>query len=174
MTQSSPKRPRRPWGQKQPKAPWVTAFPSQVHATQTDTTKVSKSKTFKRIRRVSKAKAASHAQYVKEAREFVAKAKEFQVCPVFASFDVLPIKARKMLTFKSGRLKCSKLNEVHHVFGRAGRLLLWKPGWLAVSKWGHRVIHAFPDVARRIGWMAPEHIWNDFKRAEQFVTTGKL
>jgi len=59
--------------------------------------------------------------------------------------------------------------EVHHKFGRAGRLLLWTPGWIPVSKNGHRWIHDNPQVARDLGYFGPVGTWNDYKRAVAFV-----
>jgi hypothetical protein len=48
----------------------------------------------------------------------------------------------------------------HHVFGRQGALLNWKPGWLAVSLRGHQVIDANKDWARVAGFLAPPGLWN--------------
>ncbi len=53
----------------------------------------------------------------------------------------------------------------HHRFGRRGRLLLWEPGWLAVSQSGQEKIHANLEWAREHGFIGPVGTWNDYGRA---------
>lgn len=136
----------------------------------------SERKQFKRIVPVSKRRQLVTAEYRREARAFVKAAiKEGQCCPVFAAFETLPQEMQDFLCFRYKgqiRRRSSKLNEVHHVFGRSGELLLWKLGWKAISKWGHRCVHAFPEEAKKRGWMAPDGIWNDFQRAQEYVSKG--
>lgn len=63
--------------------------------------------------------------------------------------------------------------EVHHRAGRSGRLLLWEPGWLAVSQEGHVKIHGSPSKARRLGWLLPIGCWNDYERAVAAMASSK-
>lgn len=51
-------------------------------------------------------------------------------------------------------------SQIHHVFGRLGRLLLWQPGWIGVSAYGHDLIHRHPEIARERGWLAEKGNWN--------------
>lgn len=55
--------------------------------------------------------------------------------------------------------------ECHHKFGRSGRLLLWEPGWVALSKAAHEMVHSQPEWARKFGLFGPLGTWNDFDRA---------
>lgn len=45
------------------------------------------------------------------------------------------------------------INQVHHMAGREGPLLLDKRHWLGVSQWGHDWIRDHPDKAREHGWL---------------------
>ncbi len=56
-------------------------------------------------------------------------------------------------------------NQVHHRFGRVGRLLLWEPGWIGVSAAGHDWIQRNPAAARKRGLLAPMGAWNDYDAA---------
>lgn len=67
-----------------------------------------------------------------------------------------------MLTYSSGRKKSKRLNEIHHSAGRLGKLLMDQTRWRAISKIGHRAIHAFPQVAREHGWICEHGKWNQF------------
>jgi hypothetical protein len=53
-----------------------------------------------------------------------------------------------------------RATELHHRFGRAGKLLLWEPGFLAVSAQGHAWIDANRDEARKRGLLCPVGQWN--------------
>ncbi len=53
-----------------------------------------------------------------------------------------------------------RLEEVHHIRGRLGSLLMDKRYWMAVSKAGHNWIHAHPKDARVFGWLAQPGEWN--------------
>lgn len=54
--------------------------------------------------------------------------------------------------------------QCHHKFGRSGPLLLWEPGWLAVSMWGHQWIDANRNEARARGWLAEPGMWNNWRK----------
>ena len=114
------------------------------------------------IRSISTHRQFTSREYAKEARAFVAAAVDRgERCPVFAAFDRLPPEVQKFLTFAlAGSRKPDNLSKVHHSRGRAGALLMDKRHWLAVSKWGHRAIGAFPIVAREFGWLCAVGQWN--------------
>lgn len=122
------------------------------------------SKFRKPIRNRTPSRAKEERIYVKEARAFV----EYCVsrgwsCPVVACIKELR-EGRKY-----GYPISAKLNEIHHIHGRAGKLLRFQKAWVAVSKQGHRWIHSNPEEARRYGWLGPVGTWNDFERAKAFV-----
>lgn len=56
--------------------------------------------------------------------------------------------------------------DIHHRFGRRGKLCNWQPGWLAVSRKGHLYIHAHPLIARSRDWIGPVGSWNNPKVME--------
>jgi hypothetical protein len=117
-------------------------------------------KKMQRIRRVAVAKVKANREYRARAKEVVANARKNGMrCPVVAAVPELRD------GFKYGHPVSDKINEVHHRYGRAGRLLLWELGWLLVSKQGHRWVHQNPDRARELGFLCPVGCWNDFKRA---------
>lgn len=60
------------------------------------------------------------------------------------------------------------VSSTHHKFGRLGPLLLWQPGWMAVSMRGHEYIHKRIKKARTMGWYAPLGFWNNPKAIAQF------
>lgn len=115
-----------------------------------------------RIRPVSKRRQAATAEYRAAAKKFVKDAiKAGKTCPVFDAYASLPPQAQAFLRQPwDGRLRCVKVNEVHHTRGRAGALLNDQRFWLAVSKWGHRLIHTMPELARQRGWMCHPGQWN--------------
>lgn len=43
--------------------------------------------------------------------------------------------------------------EIHHMNGRSNERLLDREFWLAVSREGHQLIHANPELAREKGWL---------------------
>ena len=53
-----------------------------------------------------------------------------------------------------------RVSETHHIRGRAGKLLLDKRFWMAVSHKGHRYIHDHPKSARLYHWIAEPGDWN--------------
>lgn len=95
--------------------------------------------------------------YSEMAREFVAAAALAGSCPVVKAIPEL------RQGFKYGHQISARITEVHHVFGRQSALLCWKPGWLGVSKMGHRFIHSNINVARKHGWIAQAGDWNSQK-----------
>jgi hypothetical protein len=111
-----------------------------------------------RISPVSKIRRSEMAEYRKEAQAFVREVvSRGETCPVVEAVEEL----------KNGRrYGCpvsAKLNEVHHKFGRCGKLLLWKPGWLCLSKAGHRWVHQNIEKARECGWICGRGDWNSQK-----------
>lgn len=136
---------------------WLQTFPEQAIK--------SPAKPERRQRRpnpISKKRQTTSPEYKKEAKAYVAAAiRRGERCPVFAQFLNLPEPCKQMLRYPwNGKIRTEHLNEVHHKRGRNGPLLLDKRHWMPVSKWGHRVIHAFPKVARQFGWMCPPGQWN--------------
>jgi hypothetical protein len=123
-------------------APWTRAFPSQVTAPKPRET------------------------HGAEARDFVkAEIAAGKTCPVVAAVPEL------RGGFRYGHRISAKLNEVHHVYGRRGRLLRWQPGWKAVSKQGHRWVHEHVAEAVARGWIGPPGTWNDYERARKHAET---
>ncbi len=122
--------------------------------------KLSLLKPRKRIRRESLARAAETRRYAADARAFVAAAvARGETCPVVAA--IAELREGK----KYGWPICARLNEVHHKFGRQGKLLIWKPGWIAVSKEGHRFLHSNIKIAIKNGWIGQVGTWNNFEKA---------
>ena len=117
---------------------WKIAFPATVKTDLNTHTKEDK-----RLYRIE-AKAAVKAAV-----------KAGAICPVVEAIKELREGSRY------GWPICDRINEVHHKFGRMGDLLRWQPGWLLVSKAGHRWIHSNIAEARRRGWIAPHGKWND-------------
>ena len=66
-----------------------------------------------------------------------------------------------------GSTRIQRATQVHHVFGRRGKLLLWEPGWKFVSMDGHRWIENNMNLARQLGLLAPVGKYND----QSLVTT---
>jgi hypothetical protein len=103
----------------------------------------------RRIAPVSKSRRSVLAEYRREARLFVAAAVALgETCPVV---DGVPDLHGKF---------SNALNEVHHVRGRAGAMLLDKAWWLALSKAGHDWVHKHPKHAAERGWLAGMGEWN--------------
>ena len=114
--------------------------------------KVRQTKPCKRGDRV---KTAERAAYRAEARMFVAAAVDRgEVCTV-----VLGVKELREGRFY-GHPTSAKLNEVHHKRGRLGPLLRDQRHWMAISKQGHRWVHAHPKEARARGWLCEAGLWN--------------
>ena len=102
-----------------------------------------------------RAKSREDRIYAKEARLFVKVARKAGLyCPVVQSVKELRESRRY------GHPTSAKLNEVHHLFGRLGDLLRWQPGWIALSKAGHRWVHNNPAKARELGFLCEIGDWN--------------
>jgi hypothetical protein len=150
---------------KKPKrqALWLTAFPKQAiksPARQREKELAAMSKGLRRVRPSRPPKPASHRK--EEKREYRIKAKAFvkaaivrgETCPVVAAVPELRDGHRY------GWPISNRLNEVHHTRGRAGSLLCDERFWLAVSKQGHRWIHANIEKARNMGFLCAKGEWN--------------
>lgn len=115
---------------------------------------------------VSKTMALKKTEYREKARLFLrATRKAGRTCPVVAAIPEL----------RDGRLYghkvSNKITEVHHMFGRVGRLLLDDRGWLGVSKQGHRFIHSNPEISKQHGWVCALGGWNSFEALERWVAS---
>lgn len=155
------------------KALWTKAFESKYGKP----FKVAKVPLPKRVRAESKRRRPVNAAYRDRAREFVREAaRHWPLCPVVAyarwvwntpylssantKVSALEESMRWLAGYKYGHPVSARLNEVHHVYGRAGRLLQDERWWMAVSKQGHRWIHENEDFARALGWLCPKGHWN--------------
>lgn len=119
------------------KALWHTAFPAQVD------------------NRAAQRKTSDKRLYRDEASAYVAVAVAAGLtCPVVAAIPELRDGRRY------GHRISGKLNEVHHMNGRRGRLLRYQLFWTALSKQGHRWVHQHPKEAREHGWLCAAGLWN--------------
>ena len=110
------------------------------------------------LSRRSKVARAASACYGPDAADFIAEeVAAGKRCPVVAAVPELRDGE------KYGWPISDRIVEVHHKYGRMGKLLTWKPGWIAVSKQGHRWIHSHITDARDYGWICPVGMWNDQK-----------
>lgn len=89
-----------------------------------------------RIKPMSEKRKAESYLYTKKRKIFLALP-ENKFCPVAKEIFKEEILAR----------------EVHHKAGRTGKLLLYVPFWLAVSRKGHNWIHANPKEAYKLGFL---------------------
>lgn len=55
----------------------------------------------------------------------------------------------------------SKATDIHHRFGRVGKLLNYTPLWMGVCRQCHDWIGSNPTQARINGWVAPIGQWNN-------------
>ncbi len=139
-------------------ANWLSVRGAQPVATAKRQAKPTKAR--KPIRPASKRNASEKNIYRAEARQFVAEAiARGALCPV-----VLAVKELRE-GHKYGYDISATLSECHHKYGRVGRLLRWQPGWIAMSKQGHRWCHQNVAEATRRGWFGPAGTWNDYERA---------
>jgi len=138
-------------------APWLAAFPSQAIKTMSRPEKIAKLRKF--IKPVSDRKRKTMTEYRERARAFVKAARDRgETCPVVAAVEEL----REGMMY--GHRISAKLNEVHHMRGRAGSLLLDERFWMAISKQGHRWVHEHMDEARKLGWLCEIGKWNTPER----------
>lgn len=73
---------------------------------------------------------------------------------------------REKKKFISANPKCAVNSkhsaiQIHHKFGRRGRLLRWQPGWVQVCQNCHSWIHAHILEARVLGLMCEAGNWNN-------------
>lgn len=97
-----------------------------------------KQKPRKEIKKVSEKRKAESYLYTKKRKTFLALP-ENKYCPVAKAVFNETIEAR----------------EVHHKAGRTGKLYLYVPYWLAVSRKGHNWINANPEEALERGFNLP-------------------
>jgi len=102
------------------------------------------------VRRETPKRAAEQRQYLKRSREWLVG----KYCIV-----------TRLLHEQDPRVFVLPANQVHHIFGRRGRLLNWEPGWAEVSDFGQRWIHNHPAEAMKLGLIGPTGTWNDYERA---------
>ncbi len=105
-------------------------------------------KSRKRIRSVSPARIKQQREYLVLKANFLTTHSECMVCGLWTTWA---------------------LRELHHFYGRIGRLLCWEPGFRMVCKWDHKKIHDNPKWARDHGYIAPKGCWNDYVRAGQHL-----
>ena len=98
----------------------------------------------KPIRRTSTARAKQLREYRKVKSEFLRSNSHCWVCCIF-----LPPHCR----------------ELHHKYGRSGRLLTWEPGFRCVCHRCHDDIHTFPAAAISGEHLGPMGTFNDYNRA---------
>lgn len=130
---------RKKWG----KAPWAQLHPPEA----------APKPTRRWLRSASTKRAQQLRQYRMQAAEFVRQHRH-EMCPVVRDIKEL------FWGKKYGHPISAWIVEVHHTRGRAGGLLLDEQFWMAVSKAGHRWIHAHPAEARRRGWLCAVGEWN--------------
>lgn len=110
----------------------------------------------RRIRPATAARAASQRRYRQRVKDWLrAGTPAHRVCVVSLRLQWSPVAA----------------TQVHHKYGRRGRLLNWEPGWLPVSACGHQWITDYPKEAVALGLVGPVGTWNDFARAAAHVQT---
>lgn len=130
-----------------PKANWTKAFPKQLASLSSQMKSASSQRPKprrSRIAPVSKRNRGRRAEYKRRARQFILRqAATNPVCPV-----ALAILKRKLL-----------IEDVHHMRGRNGSLLLDERFWLAVSRAGHDWIHTNLAEADRLGFIDLQN-WN--------------
>lgn len=101
-----------------------------------------------RIKRESKGHKAELAKYNESAASFFAENPDCLIC----------IRLRE----DGENIILRKATERHHIRGRIGRLLNWRPGWIP-SCFHHRLWpHNHPTRARKLGLLAPIHLWEVF------------
>lgn len=82
---------------------------------------------------------------------------------------------RKSKQWKAKHFRCDFAGcvaigvDIHHVFGRSGKLLTDERFWKILCRPHHDWVHANPDKARAIGLLAPTGCWNDFRKAEDYI-----
>lgn len=101
------------------------------------------------IKPVSEKAKGLNLKYRSKRRKFMFK-KENKICPVSLYFmNDKTLTAEEQLDWSRNL----KTTEVHHKAGRVGKLLLYVPYWLAVSRKGHTFIHDNPEFSHQKGWL---------------------
>lgn len=77
------------------------------------------------------------------------------------------------ICFACKKVVAEGYRDLHHVFGRVGRLLCWTPGFRTVHSDCHQWIHDHPESARMIGLLADLGQWNDYDRAVEYEKTRR-
>lgn len=104
-------------------------------------------KKHKKIKPRSTNRAREEAKYNRDIKPFLNKN---TICPVAQYFlRHKPTEAKELKEWAAN----IKTNQVHHKAGRTGKLLLFKPYWLAVSQKGHDYIHANPNFSLNNNWI---------------------
>lgn len=103
-----------------------------------------------RIKRESKGHKAEMAKYNASAKAFFAE----------EGNDVCHICLR--LREDGDNILLRKATERHHVRGRIGRLLNWRPGQLPSCRFHRTWPHDHPARARRLGLLCEAQDWNTF------------
>jgi len=102
------------------------------------------------VRRVGATRAIQLALYAKLKAKFL---KEMTVCHC------------------CGRSVHPQERDLHHFYGRTGRLLTWEPGFRMVHRHCHQVIHDNPRWAAAIGLLSPPALWNNYRAASATLAT---
>lgn len=93
------------------------------------------------------------------------KAKRKRIAPISkVRAERLKIYAKQRKVFLATHPLCvvfpdRKSEDIHHVIGRAGKLLLDERYWLAVSREGHNLIHSNIKEAQAKGLIAANGKW---------------
>jgi hypothetical protein len=99
-----------------------------------------KEKKPKAIKQFSNKRAKRNAAYLAMRNIFLMEDAN-QFCPVM----------RKVFS------KTVRATEIHHTNGRENERLTDRMYWLAVSREGHKWIHANPELAREQGWLTKDY-----------------
>ena len=98
----------------------------------------------------------------KERREYIRRKNLFLAANLWCAWGLAQVPPQMI-----------RSSQVHHKYGRIKRLLLWEPGWLAVSQQGSLWIHGNIVAARALGLICEVGCWNDFERATKCVEGTK-
>ena len=88
----------------------------------------------KPINKFSKKRLKQNQEYLSEREKFLLDPQN-QICPITGN----------------------QTTEVHHSAGRIGKLLLYVPYWIAVSRSGHNWIHDNPKESYKNGYLIKQH-----------------
>ena len=108
-----------------------------------------------RIRRMSPARAAQNAQYIKQRRAYLTMHRYCETHRLIYSGETLPV-----------------ARDIHHTAGRTGTLLLDETKWRGVCRNCHHWIGSFVKRAREMGLIAPVGQWNKTARTNHLRREG--